>query len=198
MAAGDSGGEGPFYSSNGASGDKVIGVAAVGGPSTVVPTFNVTYTLHGSKTTAVTRYIPYLDPLPWTLDGAEVIPISVDACEPLSADFSNYTDTTFVVVPLGACDTQTQQNNLLAAGANFIMFILPADGNMDYINVAGGWYIDLLSEDAETMNKTYLAGGRISLELAPSIKLRFGVSWTVFKPDFLTMITLETATPGVL
>ena len=164
VAAGDNGAEGAYFASNGASGELVLAVASVEASELVVPSMNVTVSFDGvAANTSIVGYMPAFDPIPYTLDGFPIVPLAVDACEPLPATFQNYSEA-LVLLGVASCGPMTQQQNLLNAGANNIIFF-PNNTAMPLplISFFGGWFLYIEPGAAAAINSSYQAGANITV-----------------------------------
>ncbi|KEY66377.1 hypothetical protein S7711_05810 [Stachybotrys chartarum IBT 7711] len=128
IAAGNNGYDGPFFASNGAAGKYVLGVASVEPSELVAPPFLATFNLDGqSNTTTLAYMLGWDEAFPRNMTDWPIVPLSFDttvpdfACQPLPDDTGDLSQ----VIPLvrrGDCGYETQQSNLEAFGARYIMF----------------------------------------------------------------------------
>ncbi|KAI1372322.1 serine endopeptidase [Hypoxylon crocopeplum] len=129
IAAGNSGYSGPFFASNGAAGKYVLGVASVEASTLVAPPFLATFNLDSQSNTTEVAYMPGWDvAFPKSISGWPIIPLSVDttdegeACDPLPEDTGSLSGVISLIRRANDCDFITQQENLEAFGAKYIMF----------------------------------------------------------------------------
>lgn len=162
IAAGNDGEEGPYYASDGSSGDKVLAVASVEAIETAEVAFLANFTLNNQTSSSVIGYYEGFEPIPYTYTGFPLYPISFDtnatedACEPLSVNLTGKV----VLVRVGDCDGSTQQTNIQDAGAHVTLFYLGDDplAIPDY-SFTGG-FTGVISQDSGlAIIKTLAAGG---------------------------------------
>ncbi|OIW33557.1 serin endopeptidase [Coniochaeta ligniaria NRRL 30616] len=169
VATGDYGTEGPFFGNAGGSGSKVLAVAAVEASNDAEPVFIATFNIDGesAKATIGNQYL--YTPMPWTRDGWPIIPLTMntnvtdDACEALPATAPNYTEA-LALVRLGGCTPRVKQANLIAAGAqNIIFYWDPADIGVDpFVSRLSSFVITITDTAGEAIVNTYLAGGNVT------------------------------------
>lgn len=129
IAAGNDGEEGPYYASDGSSGDKVLAVASVEAIETAEIAFLANFTLNNQTSSAIIGYYEGFEPIPYTYTGFPIYAISLDtnatddACEPLSVNLTGKV----VLVRVGDCDGSTQQKHIQDAGAHVTLFYLGED-----------------------------------------------------------------------
>lgn len=162
IAAGNDGEEGPYYASDGSSGDKVLAVASVEAIETAEVAFLANFTLNNQTSSSIIGYYEGFEPIPYTYTGFPLYAISFDtnatedACEPLSVNLTGKV----VLVRVGDCDGSTQQTNIQDAGAHVTLFYLGDDplAIPDY-SFTGG-FTGVISQDSGlAIIKTLAAGG---------------------------------------
>ncbi|KAI1078706.1 subtilisin-like protein [Whalleya microplaca] len=142
ISSGNSGDQGPVYGSTGSSGTNVIGVASI--ETEVFPEFpfGANFTLNGVTNTTTLGYLPSTNYFPSDVVGWPIVPLSfntsdpAEACEPYLEGTHNLTGQ-IPLVRRGTCSFATEQGNLAALGAEYILFYnnespLITPGTTDY------------------------------------------------------------------
>ncbi|KAI0593603.1 peptidase S8/S53 domain-containing protein [Biscogniauxia sp. FL1348] len=127
IAIGNDGQDGPFLSSNGASGIDVLTVAAAEPGEFPAQGFNANFSVGGELNTTQIAYVPATNPFPSTILGWPIVPLTLntsvqnDACETLPADSPSLSGT-IVLVRVGGCSVATKFDNLIPFNASNILF----------------------------------------------------------------------------
>ncbi|CAN8105194.1 unnamed protein product [Discula destructiva] len=167
IAAGNDGQEGPYYASDGSSGDNVLAVASIEAIQTAEAAFLANFTLHNETSSAIIGYYEGFEPIPYTYTGYPIHAISLDtnatddACEPLDVDLTG----TVALVRVGDCDGDVQQTNIQDAGAHITLFYLADDpfAIPDYSFVGG--FTGVISQDSGlAIIKILAAGGNATVD----------------------------------
>ncbi len=167
---------GPFYTSTGVAGKKVLAVASVQADVTPGSGFQVTLTLDGSSSTVKVAYQLWLFvSIPTMVVNWPIVPISMgtnvtnDACNPLDPqDFSN----AIPLVRLGGCDALTKQTNLEAIGARYIIFYRnDTSSGFEDLNSDGSSAYVISKASGEGIVNTYLAGGSATGDFSAAVQV---------------------------
>ena len=169
IAAGDYGAAGPFFANAGASGDKVLAVTAVQANLDAEPVFQATFTLNGKSSTATIGELYLFNPMPTTRNGWPIIPLTMstnatnDACETLPDGHPDFTQA-LALVRLGGCEARVKQSNLIAAGAqNIIFYWDPAtSGTNPSVSRLSSFVITISDLAGAAIVNTWLAGGNVT------------------------------------
>ncbi|CAK7222069.1 hypothetical protein SEUCBS140593_004772 [Sporothrix eucalyptigena] len=172
IAAGNNGDEGPFFGSNGASGEYVLAIASSEASTLVAPPFEATFTLNGVSNTTEVAYYPGLDAFPASVKGWPIVPLSLnssvenDACSPLPSTTQNLS----AVIPLvrrGGCEFVDKQGNLEAFGAQYILFYQDDEALTAPFSWYETSYLGLIEKVAgEAIIGTVLAGGNVTADFS--------------------------------
>lgn len=168
IAAGNDGEEGPYYASDGSSGDKVLAVASVEAIETAEVAFLANFTLDNQTSSAVIGYYEGFEPIPYTYTGFPIYAISYDteatddACEALSV---NLTGKVVLVRVSAECDGATQQDNIQNAGAHVTLFYLAGNSTAipDY-SFTGGFTAVITKDSGLAIIKTLASGGEVIVD----------------------------------
>ncbi|KAK4198646.1 subtilisin-like serine protease [Triangularia verruculosa] len=141
ISAGNSGTEGPFFASSGASGDNVIAVASTDSSVWPAPPFKATFSQNDTSSTSYIAYLPDLSSYVWDLpEDLAVVAVSLDAdtdaCGSLPLDTPDLS-TGIALIRRGTCSFQTQQANVARFGARRILLYNNADP------VTNPWPVDV-------------------------------------------------------
>lgn len=167
IAAGNDGEEGPYYASDGSSGNNVLAVASVEATETSEIAFLANFTLSNQTSSAIIGYYEGFEPIPYTYTGFPIYAISFDtnatndACEPLSVNLTGKV----VLVRVGDCDGDVQQTYIQDAGAHVTLFYLGDDPTAipDY-SFTGG-FTGVISQDSGlAIIKTLASGGEVIVD----------------------------------
>lgn len=135
IAGGNDGEEGPYYTSDGSSGQNVLAVASVEAETTAEAAFLANFTMGnqtgkaGAVGSAAVGYYEGFYPVPWTYTGYPIYAISFDtnstddACDALSVNLTGKV----ALVRVGDCDGTVQQTNIQDAGAQVTLWYLADD-----------------------------------------------------------------------
>ncbi|KAI8965200.1 subtilisin-like protein [Daldinia sp. FL1419] len=127
IAAGNEGENGPFDASNGASGKNVLTVGAAEPGAFPAQAFSADFKSDGQSNKTQIAYIPTSDFFPDTIVGWPIKPASLnasiedDACSPLPANTTNFTET-IALVRIGGCDISVKHANVASLGAEYVLF----------------------------------------------------------------------------
>lgn len=169
IAAGDYGAEGPFFGNAGASGSKVLAVTAVEPDLDAEPVFQATFTLDGQSSTATIGQLYLYNPMPTTRNGWPIIPLTMstnvtdDACEALPDDHPDFSQA-LALVRLGGCEARTKQSNLIAAGAQNIIFYWDPTtyGSNPSVSRLSSFVLTISDLAGAAIVNTWLAGGSVT------------------------------------
>ena len=165
---GDSGPEGPFYASNGASGKRVLSVGNSNSGVAEVAVIGINFFVKNSTATASIGYEVLNEPIAPEYNGP-IVPLTLDpnvtndACEPLTSAVPNRTEAV-ILVRMGGCDLLTKQQNLINVNANNILFYEnPGDAEWHtYISRFASAVMTIPAEAGVAIVETYLAGGHVT------------------------------------
>ncbi|KAI1498699.1 peptidase S8/S53 domain-containing protein [Biscogniauxia marginata] len=127
IAIGNDGQDGPFLSSNGASGINVLTVASAEPGEFPAQAFTAKFNLDGELNETQVAYVPATTPFPSTILNWPIVPLTLnasvesDACEALPASTPGMNGT-IVLVRVGGCSVATKFDNLLPFNASYILF----------------------------------------------------------------------------
>jgi subtilisin family serine protease len=170
VAAGNWGTAGPFFHCSGASGELVLSVASVTATEYPASAFEARFIdANGASNTSKVAYVPdSKGPFPSNLTNVPIFPLSGDqtlddeACGPLPAGTPNLAGKIVLVRRASACPYGAQQENLEAAGAQWILFY----NNDSPVEQPFGWFqstIGLIEGRAgDAIIKAVKAGGNVT------------------------------------
>ncbi|OAA53497.1 serin endopeptidase [Niveomyces insectorum RCEF 264] len=172
IAAGNNGDEGPFFGSNGASGEYVLAVASTEASTLVAPPFEATFHLNGTANTTKLAYYPGLDAFPATVQGWPIVPLTLntsvvdDACAPLPSTTQNLSSVV-ALVRRGGCNFYDKQQNLEAFGAQYILFYQDDEALVSPFSFDWDSLLGVVEKAAgEAIIDTYLAGGHVTADFS--------------------------------
>ncbi|KAJ0339444.1 hypothetical protein COL154_013682 [Colletotrichum chrysophilum] len=127
IANGNSGAAGPFFASSGSSGENVLAVASVETETFPASPFELTSVLDGKTETVKAGYLPSTYYFSSDITDWPVVPLNFDTIDPADAcePYASGTRSLKGVIPLvrrGTCTFATKQANLVALGAEYILF----------------------------------------------------------------------------
>ncbi|KAK1518253.1 subtilase [Colletotrichum abscissum] len=127
IANGNSGAAGAFFGSSGSSGKNVLAVASVETEKYPASPFELTSVLDGNTETVKAGYLPSTYYFSSDLVDWPVVPLNFDITDPADGcePYPNGTRSLKGVIPLvrrGTCTFATKQANLVALGAEYILF----------------------------------------------------------------------------
>jgi subtilisin family serine protease len=183
ISAGNSGDDGPFFASNGASGKNVIAVASTDASVIASPPFKATFALGGTVNTSTLAYQPGYGEDLWTVSGLPIIPLSLDPTNPADA-CEILPDTTpdlsggIVLIRRGTCNFSVKQANAAKFGAKYILFYNngnpPINPSTDDLTIP----IALIEGKAgEAIVATVKAGGNVTADFTPPADSSWGVGF---------------------
>ncbi|KAK0668740.1 subtilisin-like serine protease [Cercophora samala] len=171
ISAGNSGTEGPFYASSGASGDNVIAVASTDSSVWPAPPLKATFSHNGTSSTSYIAYLPDLNSYVWDVPedlsvmGAS-LDIDADACGPLPPNTPDLSRGV-VLIRRGTCSFRVQQANVARFGAKRVLLYNNADP------VTNPWPVDvevpialIESSAGEAMMNVLRSGGHVRVSFA--------------------------------
>ncbi|WQF80684.1 Putative peptidase S8/S53 domain, immunoglobulin-like, peptidase S8, subtilisin, His-active [Colletotrichum destructivum] len=172
IANGNSGAAGAFFGSSGSSGKNVLAVASVETEKFPASPFELTSTLNGESKTVKAGYLPSTYYFSSDITDWPVVPLNfdttapADGCEP----YPNGTRRLEGVIPLvrrGTCTFATKQANLVALGAEYILFYnndgpLITPGTTDDV----GLIAIITAAAGEAIIETVKAGGNVTADFS--------------------------------
>ena len=168
IAAGNSGQDGPFMASNGASGKSVITVAAAEPGEFPAQTFAADFILDELSNKTDIAYISGSSPFPTTIDDWPIYPLTMnssvqgDACGALPATTSDLSNV-IVLVRMGGCSMSVKQGNLVPFNASYILFYNDDGPFQNPVTSARSGVVGAIEARAgEAIVNTYLAGGNVT------------------------------------
>ncbi|EOO01237.1 putative minor extracellular protease vpr protein [Phaeoacremonium minimum UCRPA7] len=168
IAAGNSGQDGPFMASNGASGKSVITVAAAEPGEFPAQTFAADFILDGLSNKTDIAYISGSSPFPTTIVDWPIYPLTMnssvqgDACGALPAATSDLSNV-IVLVRMGGCSMSVKQGNLVPFNASYILFYNDDGPFQNPVTSARSGVVGAIEARAgEAIVNTYLAGGNVT------------------------------------
>ncbi|KAI8272535.1 hypothetical protein K4K60_012431 [Colletotrichum sp. SAR11_57] len=172
IANGNSGAAGPFFASSGSSGENVLAVASVETETFPASPFELTSVLDGKTETVKAGYLPSTYYFSSDITDWPVVPLNFDTTDPADAcePYANGTRSLKGVIPLvrrGTCTFATKQANLVALGAEYILFynnegplITPyTDGEIGLIAL-------ITAEAGAAIIDTVKAGGNVTADFS--------------------------------
>ena len=127
IAAGNSGQDGPFLASNGASGRHSLTVGSVDPAPFPALGFSVNYNSNGGPNSTEAKYVPGSSAFPDDILDWPVVPITLntsvenDACEPLPDDTPKL-DEAIALVRFGGCTVNEKYANVADFGGKYVLF----------------------------------------------------------------------------
>ncbi|KAF1966774.1 putative minor extracellular protease vpr [Bimuria novae-zelandiae CBS 107.79] len=205
IAIGNDGQDGPFMSSNGASGVNVLTVASSEPGTYPAQAFSATFTLNGTANETEVAYIPGFNAFPTSIADWPIVPVSknssvkANACNPLPDDTPDLS-TRVVLIRSGGCSVYNKLDNVAAFNASYVL-IYSDDG--PYVPPpSGASPLTGAIEDraGEAIVATVAAGGKVSASFdittghyvglhnagpgRPALYSSFGGTYDLFlKPD---------------
>ncbi|POS73432.1 minor extracellular protease vpr [Diaporthe helianthi] len=168
IAAGNSGEDGPFEASNGASGAHVLTIASSEPGQFPAQLFSADFNLNGQTNTTNVSYIPGIGIFPSDLVDRPIIPLTPntsienDACKPLPSDTEDLADR-IVLVRSGGCALSNKHENLVPFNPRYILFY-SNDGPYEdpYTRTSPGSTGLIEARAGEAIIETILAGGNVT------------------------------------
>ncbi|OBR12831.1 Serin endopeptidase [Colletotrichum higginsianum IMI 349063] len=172
IANGNSGAAGAFFGSSGSSGKNVLAVASVETEKFPASPFELTSTLNGESKTVKAGYLPSTYYFSSDITDWPVVPLNFDTTEPADGcePYPNGTRRLEGVIPLvrrGTCTFATKQANLVALGAEYILFYnndgpLITPGTTDDV----GLIAIITAAAGEAIIETVKAGGNVTADFS--------------------------------
>ncbi|KAJ0108571.1 hypothetical protein J7T55_015005 [Diaporthe amygdali] len=188
IANGNSGAAGAFFGSTGSSGTNVLAVASVETETYPASPFELTSTLDGESETVKAGYLPSTYYFSSNVTDWPVVPLNFNTTDPADGcqPYPNGTRRLEGVIPLvrrGTCTFATKQQNLVALGAEYILFynnesplitpgttedvgligLITADAGaaiIDIVKAGGNVTADFSINPEQVVGLEYPAGGR--------------------------------------
>lgn len=188
---------GPFFHSNGASGEFVLSVASVDASQLGVPAFEATFSLpDGTTNTTDVAYNRFEGPWPRNLTNLPIVPLSGDvnaineACDPLPQGTQNFTGNEIVLVRRGGCYEGQKLANLNEYNARYIfMYNTPSDEvtQISFVPWYGQIGAVIESRAGEAIIEAINAGGNVTANFDIDPTKYVGVPSSYgFKPSSFT------------
>ncbi|KZL83276.1 serin endopeptidase [Colletotrichum incanum] len=172
IANGNSGAAGAFFGSSGSSGKNVLAVASVETEKYPASPFDLTSTLDGESKTVKSGYLPSTYYFSSDIIDWPVIPLNLDTTDPADGcePYPNGTRNLEGVIPLvrrGTCTFAIKQANLVALGAEYILFY----NNENPIITPGtdndvGLIALITAAAGEAIIETVKAGGNVTADFS--------------------------------
>ncbi|KAK2613615.1 hypothetical protein N8I77_000519 [Diaporthe amygdali] len=168
VAAGNSGTDGPFDASNGASGEHVLTIAASEPGEFPAQSFSVDFNLEGQSNITNVAYVAGTGVFPSSAVDLPIAPLTLntsvmdDACSPLPNSTEILADK-IVLVRSGGCYLYEKHNNLAPFNPQYILFY-NNDGPFEDPNtrVTPGITGMIEARAGEAIIETILAGGNVT------------------------------------
>ncbi|KAI8158517.1 Minor extracellular protease vpr [Colletotrichum sp. SAR 10_70] len=172
IANGNSGAAGPFFASSGSSGENVLAVASVETETFPASPFELTSVLDGKTETVKAGYLPSTYYFSSDITDWPVVPLNFDTADPADAcePYANGTRSLRGVIPLvrrGTCTFATKQANLVALGAEYILFY-NNEGPLitPYTDDENGLIALITAEAGAAIIDTVKAGGNVTADFS--------------------------------
>ncbi|KAJ3956042.1 hypothetical protein N0V92_007407 [Colletotrichum tropicale] len=172
IANGNSGAAGPFFASSGSSGENVLAVASVETETFPASPFELTSVLDGKTETVKAGYLPSTYYFSSDITEWPVVPLNFDTTDPADAcePYANGTRSLKGVIPLvrrGTCTFATKQANLVALGAEYILFY-NNEGPLitPYTDDENGLIALITAEAGAAIIDTVKAGGNVTADFS--------------------------------
>ncbi|KAF3763590.1 subtilisin-like protein [Cryphonectria parasitica EP155] len=165
IAGGNDGVEGPYYTSDGSSGQNVLAVASIEAETTAEIAFLANFTVSNQTSSAAVGYYSGFEPIPYTYTGFPIYALSLntssttDACEPLDIDLEG----NITLVRVGDCDSSVQQTNVQNAGSHVTLWYLGDDPSDIPGYLPTGGFTGVISADSgAAIIETIKSGGKVT------------------------------------
>ncbi|KAJ0287485.1 hypothetical protein CBS470a_005329 [Colletotrichum nupharicola] len=172
IANGNSGAAGPFFASSGSSGENVLAVASVETETFPASPFELTSVLDDKTETFKAGYLPSTYYFSSDITDWPVVPLNFDTTDPADAcePYANGTRSLKGVIPLvrrGTCTFATKQANLVALGAEYILFY-NNEGPLitPYTDDENGLIALITAEAGAAIIDTVKAGGNVTADFS--------------------------------